>query len=127
MSMPEPPREPRGTPSGEPGDLARLGERIDRLRGPRADAESDNAGAQGKALSYGWRISIELVVAVVFCGVIGWLLDLWLGTLPWLMLVWIVLGFVVGIRNVVKTANQMEADYLGQGAGKRGETGDGKR
>jgi ATP synthase protein I len=113
VSASEPPREPRGTPSGEPGDLARLGERIDRLRGDKA-AEPEGGAAQGKALSYGWRISIELVVAVVFCGVIGWLVDLWLGTRPWLMIVFIVLGFAAGIRNVVRLANQMEAEYLGK-------------
>jgi F0F1-type ATP synthase assembly protein I len=127
MSASEPPREPRGTPSGEPGDLARLGERIDRLRGDKPGEPDRSAAAQGKALSAGWRISIELVVAVVFCGLVGWLIDVWLGSRPWAMIVGVVLGFVVGVRAAMKTANQMEADYLRQEAEKRGGTQDGKR
>jgi len=122
MSASEPPREPRGTPSGEPGDLARLGERIDRLRGTQPDAEAEAGAAAGRALGYGWRISIEMVVAVLFCGVIGWLVDLWLGSRPWGMIALIVLGFAVGIRNAIRLANEMEAAYLREQAQKRGET-----
>lgn len=128
VSASEPPREPRGTPSGEPGDLARLGERIDRLRGQTAESESERTAAQqGKALSAGWRISIELVVAVVFCGVVGYLIDVWLGIRPWAMIGGVVLGFIVGVRMAMKTANEMEADYLRREAEKRGGTTDGKR
>lgn len=128
VSASEPPREPRGTPSGEPGDLARLGERIDRLRGATAETESERTAAQqGKALSAGWRISIELVVAVAFCGVVGYLIDVWLGIRPWAMIGGVVLGFIVGVRMAMKTANEMEADYLRREAEKRGGTTDGKR
>jgi hypothetical protein len=43
------------------------------------------------------------------------------------MIVGVVLGFVVGVRAAMKTANQMEADYLRQEAEKRGGPKDGKR
>lgn len=131
MSASGPPREPRGTPSGEPGDLARLGERIDRLRGTQASTEPEaDAAAEGQALGQGWRISIELVVAVGLCGGIGWLIDLWLGSRPWATIAMIVLGFVAGIRNAIRSADRMEAAYLRRQAEKRGgggrPTGDGK-
>jgi ATP synthase protein I len=127
VSASEPPREPRGTPSGEPGDLARLGERIDRLRGQTAEQKSTADAAEGKALGQGWRIAIELVAAAALCGAVGWLIDLWLGSRPWATIVLLVLGFVAGIRNAIRTANRMEADYLSREAGKRGGTGEGKR
>ena len=122
VSASEPPREPRGTPSGEPGDLARLGERIDRLRGTAAP-EPDADAAEGQALGQGWRISIELVAAVGLCGGIGWLIDLWLGIRPWVTITGVVLGFVAGIRNAIRSANEMEAAYLRRQAEKRGGGG----
>src|ERR1043166_1452543 len=112
MSGSDAPREPREKPPAEPEDLTRLGARIDRLRGPKRTAEGEDAGGQGNALGYGWRISLELVVGVAFGGVVGWLLDRWLGTRPWLMIALVVLGFAAGIRNAVRTASQMEAEYL---------------
>jgi len=34
--------------------------------------------------------------------VIGWLLDRWLGTKPWLILVFFILGFAAGLLNVYR-------------------------
>jgi ATP synthase protein I len=36
----------------------------------------------------------------------GYLLDTWLGTKPWLFLLFFVLGFVGGVMNVYRTANK---------------------
>jgi len=128
MSGSDAPREPREKPPAEPEDLTRLGARIDQLRGTTRTPESEDAGGQGNALGYGWRISLELVVAIVFSGVIGWLLDRWLGTRPWLMIGLVVLGFAAGIRNAVRAANRMEADYLRRQQQKPGAgTDEGKR
>ena len=128
MSGSDEPREPREKPPAEPEDLTRLGARIDQLRGTTRTTESEDAGGQGSALGYGWRISLELVVAIVFSGVIGWLLDRWLGTRPWLMIGLVVLGFAAGIRNAVRAANQMEADYLRrQREGRGARSDEGKR
>jgi ATP synthase protein I len=52
------------------------------LRRPAAPAPSDQA----------WMLMVDLVVATLTWGGIGWLLDRWLGSGPWLMS----LGFVVG-------------------------------
>ncbi len=40
----------------------------------------------------GWFLAVNLVTATLVWGGIGWLLDRWLGTAPWLMSI----GFVVG-------------------------------
>ena len=106
------PREPRETKSDDSGDLARLGAEIDRARGVKARGGPEEEAGQNSALGAGWRISLELVVAVALCGVVGWLVDRWLDTLPWAMIVGIVLGGAAGIRNAVRAANEMEAAYL---------------
>ena len=56
------------------------------------------------ALSLAFRVGIELVSAVAVGLGIGWLLDKWLDTKPWLMLVFIILGGCAGILNVYRMA-----------------------
>ena len=50
----------------------------------------------------GMRVLGELIGAPFGGAVIGFVLDRWLGTQPWLLMVLLVLGFGVGIRNVVR-------------------------
>ena len=35
---------------------------------------------------------------------LGWLLDRWLGTTPWGLIVFLLLGFAAGILNVMRAA-----------------------
>ena len=60
---------------------------------------------KGGALGLAFRVSIEIVSAVAIGVGIGWLLDGWLDTTPWLMVVFIVLGFAAGILNVYRLAS----------------------
>jgi ATP synthase protein I len=43
---------------------------------------------------------------VSFCGV-GWLLDRWLGTKPWLLAIGIVLGAVVGFYQFIRLTSKL--------------------
>lgn len=56
-----------------------------------------------------FKIAIELVVGVLFGGLVGWFLDGYLGTRPWLLVLFLVLGFAAGLTNVVRTARRMQA------------------
>ena len=51
-----------------------------------------------------FRVSVEIVSAVAIGVLIGWLLDGWLETKPWLMVMFTVLGFAAGILNVYRLA-----------------------
>ncbi len=53
------------------------------------------------------RIGVELVAALIVGVAIGIGLDRWLGTTPWLMVVFIVLGAAAGILNVVRVMTGM--------------------
>ena len=64
----------------------------------------------GPALGQALRLGMELVAGVVVGGFIGWALDRWLGTAPFLMVVFLALGATAGIMNVVRTAKRMQAD-----------------
>jgi ATP synthase protein I len=44
----------------------------------------------------------------------GYMLDTWLGTMPWLSLVFIMLGFSAGVLNILRTFQRMQADIEAQ-------------
>jgi ATP synthase protein I len=58
--------------------------------------------------SRGYAIGMEFIGAVLAGGLIGWFLDRWLGTAPWLMIVMLGLGFAAGTRNVIKRTSQFD-------------------
>ncbi len=92
--------------------LRALEERLERARRDRLRATSDRSaqdgpGAGGSALGFGLRIGMELVVAVVVGGAIGWVLDLWLGTRPWGMILFFFLGIAAGMVNVYRAVMGM--------------------
>ena len=68
---------------------------------------SSNAASIGKAL----KISTELVAAVVVGTTLGFILDNWLDTRPWLTISFFIIGVVAGILNVIKSAKNMHKNY----------------
>jgi ATP synthase protein I len=58
------------------------------------------------ALGYarGFRLSSELVAGVLAGALIGWALDRALGISPWGLIVFLLLGFVAGVVNVMRAA-----------------------
>jgi ATP synthase protein I len=90
----------------KPSDLAGLDARLkeaqlrqEQRRPP--SSKNDSGAGLGMAL----RMGAELV-AGVFVGVgIGWLLDGWLGTRPWLTVVFLFIGFAAGVVSMVRTAS----------------------
>ncbi len=65
-----------------------------------------NPGLQ-QGLALGLRIGIELVTAVLVAGGLGWAIDRWLGTRPWVMLVMLFLGIAAGMFNVYRAVTGM--------------------
>ncbi len=61
-----------------------------------------------KAIGVAWTLPFELIVPVIVGGGIGYLLDRWLHTAPLFLLVVGFVGFGVGLRNMIKTANSLE-------------------
>ena len=55
-----------------------------------------------------FKMSTELVAAVVVGTIIGFILDEWFGTKPWLILIFFFVGVIAGITNVIKSAKNMQ-------------------
>lgn len=61
-----------------------------------APAGSGTTGPMG----IGARVGVELLSALVVGLAIGWALDWWLGTKPWLLALFVLLGGGAGVANV---------------------------
>lgn len=97
----------------EEKDRPTLEELEARLRAARR-REGGGRDETGKGIGFAARIGVELVAAVAVGTGIGWLLDEWLGTRPWLMIVFFFLGSVAGMLNVYRTMSG-----IGHGVGYR--------
>ena len=88
-------------------ELERLEARLKEARG-EAQAKDSGGGpltqTPGSALGLAFRVGVELVSALAIGLAIGWALDAWLDTRPWLMVVFIFLGGAAGILNVYRMA-----------------------
>ena len=64
----------------------------------------ENASFMGSA----FKLGTELVAAVAVGTIIGFILDNWFDTKPWLMIFFFFLGSAAGILNVIKVAKKMQ-------------------
>jgi ATP synthase protein I len=92
--------------------LESLDKRLDRLQ----QAEAKRTAKRQPDASYqaGQLILSQLVGCPLGGGIVGWLLDHWFGTKPWLMLVMLFLGFAVGIWNVIRISNNAQRKARGE-------------
>ena len=60
-------------------------------------------------LGIAFKMSTEMVAAVVVGTIIGFILDNWFGTKPWLILIFFFVGVIAGILNVIRSAKNMQS------------------
>jgi ATP synthase protein I len=75
------------------------------VRERRFEESSSGPSALGRA----FRMSTEFVAGIIAGGGLGWVLDRWLGTSPWGLIVFLMLGFAAGTFNVVRAAGAGQA------------------
>ena len=63
---------------------------------------------RGSFMGNAFKLGTELVAAVAVGTIIGFILDSWFDTKPWLIIVFFFLGTAAGILNVIRTANRMQ-------------------
>jgi ATP synthase protein I len=111
-------RKDRDQPSAEEAALsARLRDLGKQLGRHHSDGPSDSEPGQrpttdASAMARGFRLSTELVAGVLVGAGVGWLIDRWLGTTPLGMLVFLLLGFVAGVLNVMRAAGLVRTNTL---------------
>lgn len=84
--------------------LESLDKRLEHLQ--QAEAKRTKKRQGDPSYRAGQLVLSHLVGAPLGAGIVGWMLDRWLGTKPWLMLVMLFLGFAAGVFNVMRIANE---------------------
>lgn len=109
------PRKDKTPDGGSPKELGDLSERLKDLSGriaaeksQRAESEKPSASLQG-ATGYakGYRLASEFVAGTLVGGLVGYGIDWLFGTLPFGLIVFLLLGFGAGILNMARAANRV--------------------
>ena len=63
---------------------------------------------KGSFMGSAFKLGTELVAAVAVGTIIGFILDSWFDTKPWLIIIFFFLGAAAGMMNIVKTAKRIQ-------------------
>ena len=70
----------------------------------------NDAEKRGSFMGTAFKLGTELVAAVAVGTIIGFILDSWFDTKPWLIIIFFFLGAAAGMLNVIKAANKMQKE-----------------
>ena len=71
---------------------------------------NDDNEKRGSFMGSAFKLGTELVAAVAVGTIIGFILDSWFDTKPWLIIIFFFLGAAAGMLNVIKAANRMQKE-----------------
>lgn len=102
--------------------MQRLSSKLDAVHAAEAkkvEAEAARRAPGGpSALGRAFRLSAEFIAGVGAGGLIGWSIDHVAGSSPWGMIVFLMLGFLTGIYNVMRATGQLtpQSEHSDRGA-----------
>lgn len=79
-----------------------------KLAAKRPKPDTHHMEAHYSQAQLAWRMVIELVAGLGIGFGIGYGLDFLLGTTPWLMVVFVLLGFVAGVKTMIGSAREIQ-------------------
>ena len=80
----------------------------DRLKNARKKLKVEKENPQTSNIGQAFKLSTELVAAVLVGTIIGFILDNWFDTKPWLIIIFFFVGVVAGILNVIRSAKKIK-------------------
>ena len=72
--------------------------------------EDKESKSKGLFMGSAFRLGTELIAAVVVGTIIGFILDNWFDTKPWLIIIFFFLGSAAGMLNIIKTAKKIQKE-----------------
>ncbi len=106
------------SPGREEGEISSLDDLDSRLKRARGAPSADPGPAMPRSgLAMALRLAAEMVSALIVGGAIGWFLDRWLDTGPWLLLLFLLLGAVAGTLNAYRAAMRISAEDEARSSG----------
>lgn len=94
----------------DPERLRALDARISALKPDEARPHMEEHYSQAQ---HGWRMVSELVAGIVIGFAMGYGLDLLFGSTPIMMVVFLLLGFMAGVKTMMATAREMQVEAQG--------------
>ena len=86
--------------------IEKLKQRIDRA----SNDEELRAGNKGQGVDENYRLGnrvlADLIAGIGGGALVGWVLDYFFGSSPWLLLIFLFLGIVVAFRNIIRLSNE---------------------
>ena len=80
----------------------------DRLKNARKKIKVEKENPQTSNIGQAFKLSTELVAAVLVGTIIGFILDNLFDTKPWLIIIFFFVGVVAGILNVIRSAKKLQ-------------------
>ena len=80
----------------------------DRLKNARKKLKIEKENPQTSNFGQAFKLSTELVAAVLVGTIIGFILDNWFDTKPWLIIIFFFVGVIAGILNVIRSAKKLQ-------------------
>ena len=80
----------------------------DRLKNARKKLKVEKENPQTSNFGQAFKLSTELVAAVLVGTIMGFILDNWFDTKPWLIIIFFFVGVVAGILNVIRSAKKLQ-------------------
>mgnify|MGYP000930959243 CR=1 FL=1 len=90
-----------------PSALRAFDERLKRLQERQDASTREAAGEPTTGLGVAFTVTAYIVTGIAVGAGLGWLLDAWLGTKPWLFVVFFFLGAASGMLNVYRMITGM--------------------
>lgn len=117
------PAETTGTGGGDE-DLERRRRQLEARLATRQPASRDGKDEQDPSSKTGigtaLKLSSEFIAAIAVGVGIGWAVDHWVGTSPWGLIIFLLLGFMAGILNVLRSAGMVAEHGTRKPPGKDG-------
>ena len=98
--------EPGLDPLQEDARITSLNQRLDRAKAEEAIRSGEGRDKGDDDYRLGNRVLAELIGGMAGGALIGWVLDHFLGTSPWLLLGLLALGTVAAFRNIIRLSNR---------------------
>ena len=89
--------------------LEQLDAKLAKIRDAEATERQNQQAQRGSSsgMAMAWRLGSEFVSGVLVGGGIGWLIDTWLGLTPWGLIIFLLLGFLAGMLNMLRSAGKI--------------------
>ena len=92
-------------------DLKEISARLEIAKKSLKKNQTKNKGSNVASLGKALKISTELVAAVLVGSTLGFILDNWFDTRPWLTISFFFMGVAAGILNVIRSAKNMHKNF----------------